>query len=213
MQIIPVSHLKAPELNDILLETASTVKEKGGMPISFICDNCPLNQGTYHTLGGLGRACLPALGIHVYLVYDFVHIFENLRNNWITEPSKELTFNVDGNEYVAKWADIVKLYEEDKQTPFMLTKLTYSSVHPNPLQRQSIPLVWQVFHGKTYAALEALEPNSHLSRGTMIFTNIICKWYKMMNVKSKFSRIALKDDSRLPWTENCKQFCSPAKVM
>ena len=32
MQIIPVSHLKAPELNHILLETASTVKEKGGMP-------------------------------------------------------------------------------------------------------------------------------------------------------------------------------------
>ena len=82
------------------------------MPISFICDNCPLNQGAYYALGGLGRAYLPALGIHVYLVYDFVHIYENLCNNWITKPSKE-TFNVDGNEYVAKLADIVKLYEED----------------------------------------------------------------------------------------------------
>ena len=77
---------------DTLLETASTVKEKGGMPISFICDNCPLNQGTYHALGELGRAYLPALGIHVYLVYDFVHIFDNLRNNWITEPSKRADF-------------------------------------------------------------------------------------------------------------------------
>ena len=82
MQIIPVSHLKAPELKDILLETASTVKENGGMLISFICDNCPLNQGTYMHLGGLGRAYLPALETHVYLVYDFVHIFKNLSNNW-----------------------------------------------------------------------------------------------------------------------------------
>ena len=98
MQSIPVSHLKAPELKDILLETASTLKEKGRMPIYFICDNCRLNQGTYHVLGGLGRAYLPALGIHVYLVYDFVHIIKYLRNNWITEPSIELTFNVDGNE-------------------------------------------------------------------------------------------------------------------
>ena len=142
MQIIPVSHLKAPELKDILLETASTVQENGGMLISFICDNCPLNQGTYHALGGLGRAYLPALGIHVYLVYDFVHIFKNLRNNWITEPSKDLTFNVVGNEYVAKWADIVKLYEEDKQATIRLTKLTYS--HCNA---KVSPLVWQVFHG------------------------------------------------------------------
>ena len=87
----------------------------------------PLNQGTRHALGGLGWAYFPALGIHVY---DFVHIFKNVRNNWITEPSKELTFNVDGNEYVANWADILKLYEEDKQTPIRLTNLTYSSVHP-----------------------------------------------------------------------------------
>ena len=104
------------------------------------------------------------------------------------------------------WADMVKLYEEDKQTPIRLTKLTYSSVHPKPLQRQSAHLVWQVFHEKTYAALEAFWPNLHFSRGTMIFINIRCKWYKMMNVKSKFSSIALKDDSHLPWTENCSNF-------
>ena len=200
MQIIPVSHLKAPELKYFLFETASTVKEKGGMPITYIYDNCPLNQGTYRALAGLGRAYLPALGIHVYLVYDFVHIFKNLRNNWITETSKELIFNVDGNEYVAKWADTLKLYEEDKQTPIRLTILTYSPVHPKPLQRKSLPLVWQVFHENTYAALEALEPNLPLSRGTMIFINIICRWYKMMNIKCKFSSIALKDDSRLPRT-------------
>ena len=183
-----------------------TVKEKLGKPISFICDNCPLNQGTYHALGGPGRAYLPALGIHVYLVYDFVHIFKNVHNNWITEPSKELTFSVDGNEYVAKWADILRLYEDDKQTPIRLTKLTYSSVHPKPLQCQSVPLVYQVFDEKVYAALEALDTNLHFSRGTMIFINIICKWYKMMNVKSKFSSIALRDDSCLPWTENCSNF-------
>ena len=124
-------------------------------------------------------------------IYDFVHVLKNLHNNWITEPSKELSLNVDGNDYVAKWAGILKLYEEDKQTPIRLTKLTYISVHPKPLQRRSVPLVWQVFHEKTYAALEPLEPNFHFSKGTMIFIKIICKWYKMMNVKSKFSRTIL----------------------
>ena len=79
-----------------------------------------------------------------------------MRNNWIAEPSKELTFNVDGNEYVAKWADIVKLYEEDKQTPIRLTKLTYISGHPKPLQRQSVPLVWQVFHEKNVCCIRGI---------------------------------------------------------
>ena len=117
-----------------------------------------------------------------------------------------LTFNVDRNEYVAKWADILKLYEEEKQTTIRLTILTDSSVHPKPLQRQSVPLVWQVFHEKMYAALEVLEPNLHFSRGIMIFINSICKWYKMMNVISKFSSNALTERFSFTLDRKLQQF-------
>ena len=68
MRIIPVACLKAPQLKDILLHTAQVVLEKGGKPISFISDNCPLNQATYNALGGPGYVHLSTLGIYAYLV-------------------------------------------------------------------------------------------------------------------------------------------------
>ena len=39
---------------------------------------------------------------NVFLLYDFVHLMKNIRNNWITEPMKELKFFVDEEEKVAK---------------------------------------------------------------------------------------------------------------
>lgn len=45
------------------------------------------------------------------------------------------------------------LYEENCKTPVRLTKLTYISIFPKPLQTQSSPLVYQVFNDKTVAAL------------------------------------------------------------
>ena len=70
------------------------MKKSGVRPISFICDNCPLNQGVYKLLGGPGRVVLD--GIEVFLLYDFVHIMKNLRNNWMTDKLQELSFVEDG---------------------------------------------------------------------------------------------------------------------
>ncbi|KAI6650787.1 hypothetical protein LOD99_7838 [Oopsacas minuta] len=85
---------------------------------------------------------------------------KNLRNNWITDKLQELSSVDDGIEYLACWKDIHALYEEDKKSPLQLTKLTYTSVFPKPLQRQSVPLVCQVFHEKTVVALKALKIRS-----------------------------------------------------
>ena len=79
----------------------------------------------------------------------------NLRNNWITEALKQLSFHIDGREYLVCWSDIVNLYEEDKKNPIRLTKLTRTFIFPKPLQRQNVSLVHQVFNEKTCAALKS----------------------------------------------------------
>ena len=81
------------------------MKKSGVRPISFICDNCPINQGVYKLLGGPGRVVLD--GIEVFLPYDFVHIMKNLRNNWITNKLQELPFVEDGIEYL----DVRKIFK------------------------------------------------------------------------------------------------------
>ena len=65
----------------MFLEIIETVQRSGGRPVSVICDNCPLNQRLYKEFDGPGLVKLPNDRLEVYLVYDYVHIFKNLRNN------------------------------------------------------------------------------------------------------------------------------------
>ena len=109
--------------------------------MSSVCDNCPLNQEAYKLLGGPAKVTLQPDGLEVFLVYDFVHIFKNIRNNWITESSKELQFTIDGKEYLACWNNIAKLYNADKRDFIRLTKLTFTSVCPKSLHLHLITVL------------------------------------------------------------------------
>ena len=66
-----------------------------------ICDNyCLLNQSAYNKLGGPGKVVLPS-DDKIFLIYDYVHIVKNVRNNWITEATQKLAFEQDGKHYIA----------------------------------------------------------------------------------------------------------------
>ena len=82
---------------------------------------------------------LENVGITTFLVFDYVHIFKNIGNNWITVVNKILSFEKDGKKFTALCADVQALYEEDRLTPLWLTKLTHTPVFPKPLQRLSVP--------------------------------------------------------------------------
>lgn len=206
LRVIPVAKLNAADLEHILLEVARAIVDAGGCPISFVCDNCPTNQGVYGKLGGPAKVYFESLGRYIFLVYDYVHIFKNIRNNWITVDSQQISFDMDGKSFLACWSDIRTLYEEDRKSTIRMTKLTHTSVYPKPLQRQSVPLVSQVFNDKTVAALIALKSMLKISEGTIVFVRMISNWFKMMNVKGKFSGIHLRDDCRSPWTVGCESF-------
>ena len=206
IRIIPIASLKSYQLIEMLLEAAYAVRKHGGYIISFICDNFPLNQQTYIQLGGPGRVYLQPDGLQVFLVYDFIHIFKNIRNNLFTEKLKELSFTVNNKEYVTSWNDVTKLYHENKQNPIRLTKLSYCSVLPKPPQRQSVPLVCQLFDDKTRTAFSALQSRFNFQEGTPVFSHLITQWFKMINVKDKSSCSRLKDDSHAPCSDNCRSF-------
>ena len=185
LRVIPVAKLNAEDLEKILLEATRAVADAGGVPVSLICDNCATNQGVYSRMGGPEKVYLESVGIHVYCAYDYVHIFKNTRNNLITVVNKELSFEMNGQSYIASWYDIQKLYEEDRQFTSRLTKLTHTSVFPKPLQRQSVPLVCQVFNDKTVAALTTQSTKLNINEGTIVFICLVTNWFKMMNVKDK----------------------------
>ena len=176
LSITPVASLKAEQQKQFIQEALCVIHEKGSCPIVVVCDNCPLNQGTFSLFGGPGQITYE--GLDLFLIYDFPHIFKNVRNNWFTEA----------------------LYEDDRQNSLRLTKLTYTSVNPEPLQCQSVPLVYQVFNEKTVAAMKALKDKLKIQKGTILFIEIISNWFKMMNIKDKFVHQRLRDNFRAPWS-------------
>ena len=155
-------------------------------------------------LGGPGEVSLD--GSTVLVGYDFDHVHKNVRNNWITEPNKELSFTMDGKEYPARWKDVVALYEEDQISPFRLTKLSYSSVFTKPLQRQNINLVCQVFNEKTVAAMRTLQPKLAINDGTIKWIELISQSFRMMSVKSKYQASRFNDSYREVWSSGCDSF-------
>ena len=119
---------------------------------------------------------------------------------------------MDGKEYLACWDDIVKLYNTDKKDSIRLTKLTFTSVYPKPLQRQSVPLVCKVFNEKTVAGLRACQSQLNVQEGTIKFTELITQWFTMMNVKDRYASIRLQDKYRSSWTLNCENFVSLQRI-
>ena len=206
LSITPVAKLNSDKLKVILLEAFVVVKKAGGTIISCVCDNCNTNVSVYAKLGGPGKVFIDNINSYAFLVFDYVHSFKNIRNNWITVHNKELSFTKDGKAYVARWKDIEALYNEDRKNNIRLTKITYTAVYPNPLQRQSVPFVCQIFNDKTVAALSALKDKLDISEGTIIFVKLITDWFHMMNVKDRYSGINMRDDCPQPWTKNCTSF-------
>ena len=86
------------------------------------------------------RYILNNWGYLFFLVFDYVHIFKNVRNNWITVGNQMLSFVKDGKTYVAYWGDVRALYEENRNTTQRLTKLTHTAVFPKLLQKQKCTL-------------------------------------------------------------------------
>ena len=116
LKIVHVAAIKAEQLKDLLIEVYFLVKDKGGHPVSFICDDCPLNKKVYKLIGGAGKVTLQPDGENVFAGYYCNHIHKNIRNNWIMEACKELTFTMDDIEYTAYWKDVT-VYT-DQKTPF-----------------------------------------------------------------------------------------------
>ena len=152
------------------MEVFYRIRDKGGFPVSFISDNCAVNKAAYVLLGGIGKVYLSPDGHTAFLSHEYDHIYKNIRNNWITEPSKELTFSFKEKNYIACWKDVENLYQEDREAPVRLTKLNHTAVNPKPLQRQSIELVAKIFHEKTIAAMSSkdLKTKLNFSEGTAL---------------------------------------------
>ena len=136
-KMLPVKELDAAFLyqqTELILELT---KWAGVTVKAIICDGNCVNQAFFKKLNTNTSSPWQTKD-NVFLLYDFVHLLKNIRNNWITEPIKELKFFVDEDEKVAKWTDRENLYKLESQHLIETSKLSEVAVYPSLIERQKV---------------------------------------------------------------------------
>lgn len=205
ISVTPVKNSGAQFQFDNVVNMATIVEKCGGIVLGSITDNHKINQA-YCELFSRPSAIYEA--VHPldetrpwFLLFDPVHILKCIRNNWITEKLRKLTF--DGVT-IGSFDDVREVYNSERDNILKTTPLTFASVYPSQLQLQNVQHVLKVFNEKVVAALHLIKKHD-----TANFIDKILTWWKIQNVYAKGQDTRMRDPSRAvqtPESENLLPF-------
>ena len=194
-RMIPVVDLNADFLFAENKKLVNCVREAGGNVVAIISDNNRVNQKFFKMFSCAEKQWLTVDGI--FLFFDFVHLFKSIRNNWITEKTKELEYSLNGDVKTARWSDIVKLYRDEETNLVKKSRLTEVSVFPKPIERQKVAHCVKIFSESVIAALKSSNKKGELD-GTIGFIELVMNFWKVVNVKGLTADIRFNDPLRSP---------------
>src|SRR6218665_1925937 len=164
--LVPVKNLTAPYLQEITMHVIRMVEKAGFRIICLISDNNRVNGNMFRLLcGGLLQPCIdhPCDNSRkLFFLFDTVHIFKCIRNNWINQKDSDQTFlfpdMLDENLlHKAKFNILKQLHENEKNNLVKLApSLSFKALNPSNTERQSVPLMLCIFNEKVVAALTLL---------------------------------------------------------
>ena len=106
VKMLPVNKLDTNFLYEQSEHLIKQIKENSGNLVAIRCDNNRVNQAFFKRF-----SCASPWRTedNTFLLFDFVHILKSIRNNWITEKTREIEFIWRGESFVAKWEHTRKL--------------------------------------------------------------------------------------------------------
>ena len=199
-KILPISKLNSVFLHDQVQFSIDCIQQAGGRVSAVICDGNRNNQALFKQCAGETQTpWKTATGVH--LLYDFVHLLKNIRNNWLTELTGELQFELDdGVRRTAKWSHLIELEKLERASVVKMSDLTEVAVSPKPIERQKVSTCLKIFSEKTHQALlhhTGMKMFDGVS-DTAVFINTVLTWWKIVNVKSKSISTRRNDDLKAP---------------
>ena len=203
-RLIPVLHLKGEFLYELLISLINLIHREGGYVYGLMSDNLSVNQNAFRLFHQTFNSLSISSIAHpvpnnrfkiMYTLYDPVHLFKNIRNNWITEKTQTLTFfDINTNEeVVARWKDLIDVYKSEEKSILKLTKLDHRTLFPNNFEKQKVSLVCNVFNEKTCVVLEQKG-----MKDTANFVRNVTRMWHILNIKSTSTGIRLNDTDRQP---------------
>lgn len=162
--LLPVKNPTGIELHKMTSNVLTLVESCGLTVVTIITDNNRINRNMFNifTAESSNKYFIEFSDHKIFLTFDSVHNFKNLRNNWLNQkdPEKTLIFPPfiagEGQPLLtAKFKDVIDLYKEEcnslvKTAP----RLNFKTVCPTSIERQNVQLVQNIFTESTLTALK-----------------------------------------------------------
>ena len=106
------------------------------------------------------------------------------------------SYRITKKELVAKWSDLIPLYNEESKSICKLTKIDHQTLWPNNFEKQNVHLVCNVFNEKVFNLLKQRK-----CEGTSIFIERVTQMWNILNVRSPEAGKQLNDKDRIPFED------------
>ncbi|KAG4076498.1 hypothetical protein HA402_014462 [Bradysia odoriphaga] len=163
--LIPASDPICEDLQRYYNEITSDLHSMVYKTLANVTDDNRLNQKFYSLLApGGSHEHSYSENDKTFLIYDSIHIAKNVRNNWLNKKDYQKTF--------CAGKLITKAYKLNKKT-----------LYPSNFERQRVPLLLNILHPSTIAALRE-NATIDVSGGTANFLDLWRVWFAIMNNRS-----------------------------
>lgn len=213
--IVPVKNINARMLYDMIVKVLKMLHTIGYIVTCIISDNNRVNRNAFTLMcGGKLQASIENPNVpteKLFFLFDTVHLFKCIRNNWLAQKDVEKTFMFpslepfNGPPLKAMFSHLRKLYSEEKSSTVKLApSLTHKCLNPTNLEKQNVSLMLKIFDQRNILALEHFEKTWQTdTSGTRQFIAMIVKLWNIINVKHPFKGARIRN-------EDCKTITSPS---
>ncbi|XP_049954783.1 uncharacterized protein LOC126470814 [Schistocerca serialis cubense] len=213
VHVLLVKKLNAESLFNVVRTLVVGIEAAGFQVVSLVIDNNAINRKcvTYFANPPQASFVYPSptdAKRPMFFLYDTVHIFKCMRNNWINLKNHRQTFcypDFDNSDIVryASFAAVREVHDSESQK---LLKYGYGlsvkALWPSSLERQNVKLVTQIFSDYVESSMAELGPVHNVENweGTAKFINLMRTWWGIVNVKSPLKGLHHKEEMQKPLT-------------
>lgn len=208
--LYPVFKMDSEFLHSKLNEVLDVLHEIGYEVVSVISDNHQINNAAFKHFSPSQSQQVPLFikspylpNKKIFFLFDTVHLFKSIRNNWLNNKGRSFDFPEFNNPCTIMSARLQHLEKIFKQEDKMLVKyapaLAPKVLFPNAFERQNVPLALRLFDDKNIIAIkhyEALLGSN--SVGTAEFIKIVRQWWTTVNVKTPFKGFHIREPLAIP---------------
>ena len=128
----PSQKLDTSKLHNLLMKSLRLLHNSGFIPVVISVDNHPVNRSLFETVlcdGELKTHIVnPVNGEKLFLLFDPVHNFKNIYNNWCTRGVFKFPDMHDNSKFhIADFSDLIDLYTTEVGNPSDLILFCYKS--------------------------------------------------------------------------------------